>query len=240
MKAAEKGRVDTMRILLDNNAVVDTKDHTGETALMKAAKGEKKTHFVDGSVRSYLKLYPRHVEAVRLLLERGAKVDEKNTTGETALTLFKKEWQSWQNENKKSIEDLLANPEKELENIRERENIENENRKIIKRNEKIEAINNEQEDIERTEAIIIEQIDELKQLRGREQLQLREELQLTLRQTRQRRIAIQARIAAIQDPEEIRRQLAVEQQANLERQAQKAAKAAAEEVIHRQAADPSA
>jgi ankyrin repeat protein len=70
--AAEAGFHKVVKILLDNGADVNTKDHDGNTALHTAARKE-------------------HFEIVKILLDRSANVNEKNVgVGETALHMAAK------------------------------------------------------------------------------------------------------------------------------------------------------
>lgn len=68
MKAAAAGRVNVLKMLIDNGGEVNGTNRRGETALMLAAKGE-------------------HIEAVKLLLEKGAQIDLKDNSRHSAFHL---------------------------------------------------------------------------------------------------------------------------------------------------------
>ena len=64
--AATTGKIDIIKILIDNHAYIDSSSPNGVTSLMMAIRGG-------------------HVHAVRLLIEEDAEVTVKNDDGETAL-----------------------------------------------------------------------------------------------------------------------------------------------------------
>jgi ankyrin repeat protein len=64
--AAERGHVDTVKLLLERGAEVDSKDNDGRTPLSWAAR--------------------RPEAVVKLLLERGAELDSKDNYGRTPLS----------------------------------------------------------------------------------------------------------------------------------------------------------
>ena len=64
--AATTGKLDIIKILIDNHAYIDSSSPNGVTSLMMAIRGG-------------------HVHAVRLLIEEDADVTVKNDDGETAL-----------------------------------------------------------------------------------------------------------------------------------------------------------
>lgn len=75
--------VETVALLLDHGADLNSKDKKGRTALMHAVAG-------------------RHLEKTRVLLERGAEVNQRNIEGETALAIARQ-----YSDNRPIIETLL-------------------------------------------------------------------------------------------------------------------------------------
>lgn len=72
--AARNGRVNVLKVLLDNGAEINARDDRGETALMRASSN---VAVGDG---------PNDVKAVRLLIAGGADVNLKDNNGYTALS----------------------------------------------------------------------------------------------------------------------------------------------------------
>jgi len=66
MMAARNGHTEVIKVLLDNNALIDMTDNTGNTALILATLS-------------------RRVSAVRLLLTRSADMEKKNKIGLSAM-----------------------------------------------------------------------------------------------------------------------------------------------------------
>jgi len=71
LAAAAWGRVQNVKLLLDNGAPIEATDDEGNTALMISASGSAVST----------------IDTVRLLLENGANVEAKNSHGDTALIL---------------------------------------------------------------------------------------------------------------------------------------------------------
>ena len=76
MKAAENNRVDIMRLLIEHRADLEAESHGGRTALSFAA--------APSNVREDNRRRPSAVDAVRLLLQQGAWVLQKDKSGKTA------------------------------------------------------------------------------------------------------------------------------------------------------------
>lgn len=101
MMAASKGYSDTVRVLVDQGADLNVKDHQGRTALMLAAAdgysrtvelllgARAKINEKDGQGRTALMLAAADgfLETVELLLEARPKIQEKDRQGRTALML---------------------------------------------------------------------------------------------------------------------------------------------------------
>jgi ankyrin repeat protein len=77
MAAANAGRTENMRLLLDKGANTDSKDNDGNTALRVSGGA--------GPYRAVGVVYTAN--PVKLLLERGADIEARNQHGDTALIL---------------------------------------------------------------------------------------------------------------------------------------------------------
>ena len=101
MLAAWSGRTETVKLLLEHGANIDTQNKFGWTALMWAA-GEEKTETVKlllkhgsnievksshGQTAIMLAAVQRETETVKLLLKHGANIEVKDSHGRTALML---------------------------------------------------------------------------------------------------------------------------------------------------------
>jgi hypothetical protein len=97
--ASRNGHLDTVRLLLENDAVVDGKNNNGDTALHWASRNghldtvrlllEKDGKNKTGDTALHLASRNGHLETVRLLWEKGAAVEVKNEKGETAVDVAK-------------------------------------------------------------------------------------------------------------------------------------------------------
>jgi hypothetical protein len=72
MLAAENGRTDAVKLLVERGAEVDLRDQWGRTALMYACSYEEAST-------------PERLEIIKFLIDRGADVNAKTESGETAL-----------------------------------------------------------------------------------------------------------------------------------------------------------
>ena len=91
MGASEKGHTEVVKLLLDRGASVNEKDEDGWTVLMRTiAMGDTVLGFTSDaplSSESVEERYKVGAEVVKLLLDKGAAVDEEDKEGKTALLL---------------------------------------------------------------------------------------------------------------------------------------------------------